>query len=25
LINRAVIEKGRDPVYLLANEDRAAS
>jgi ATP-dependent Clp protease ATP-binding subunit ClpX len=25
LINRAVIEKGRDPVYLLENEDRAAS
>ena len=25
LINRAVIEKGRDPVYLLDNEDRAAS
>jgi ATP-dependent Clp protease ATP-binding subunit ClpX len=25
LINRAVIEKGREPVYLLDNEDRAAS
>jgi len=25
LINRAVIEKGREPVYLLENEDRAAS
>jgi ATP-dependent Clp protease ATP-binding subunit ClpX len=25
LINRAVIEKRRDPVYLLDNEDRAAS
>jgi ATP-dependent Clp protease ATP-binding subunit ClpX len=25
LINRAVIESGREPVYLLANEERAAS
>ena len=25
LINQAVIEKGREPVYLLENEDRAAS
>jgi ATP-dependent Clp protease ATP-binding subunit ClpX len=25
LINRAVIEKGREPVYLLEHEDRAAS